>query len=99
MDRKFQTLTIRDLCSKLVNEKPDLDTLTATDNPSLNGLSFEHVSQLLVSTKDVGDYDKLYYYDSTLKRDNVTDKWIKCESFSQLLDKPIYTGGDGGLIL
>ena len=98
MDRKLQIPVIgRDLYSKMILEKPDLDTLTTGDNPSYNGFVYEFVSSLLISVKIIGYYDKVYWYDSSLKRGNVTDKWVPLESFSQLLDNPIYTGGDGGV--
>jgi hypothetical protein len=88
---------VRELYSNIVIQQPSLDTLTTTENPSYNGFIYEFVSSLLVLVKLIGDYDKVYWYDSSLKRGNVTDKWIPLVRFSQLLDKTIYTGGDCGV--
>lgn len=96
-DRKVELCTIKELVSKIILDKPSLDTLTTTENPSYNGFRYEFVSFLLIIVKIIDDYDKVYWYDSGLKRGNVTDKYVSLKSFSQILDRPIYTGSDCGV--
>ena len=63
------------------------------ENASFNGFMYEHVSSLLVFCKLIGDYDTMYCIDTS----NISDKWVPLRSFTHLLEKPIYTGGDGGV--
>lgn len=99
MDRKTSTPTptFDSLYTGLIVENPSLTNLLRDENASFNGFVYEHVSSLLVFCKLIGDYDTMYCIDTSLKRGNISDKWVPLRSLTQLLEKPIHTGGDGGV--
>ena len=97
MDRKTSTPTLDSFFTRLIVEKPSLTNLLRDENASFNGFMYEHVSLLVVFCKLIQDYDTMYWIDTSLKRGNISDKWVRLRSFTHLLDKPIYTGGDGGV--
>ena len=99
MGRKTSTPTptLDSVITGLIVENPSLRNLLGDENASFNGFMYEHVSSLLVSCKLIGDYDTMYCIDTSLKRGNISDKWVPLRSFTHLLEKPVYTGGDGGV--
>ena len=97
MDRKTSTPTLDSFLTRLIVEKPSLTNLLRDENASVNGFIYEHVSSLVVFCKLIQDYDTMYCIDTSLKRGDISDKWVPLRSFTHLLEKPIHTGGDGGV--
>ena len=80
-------LNLRDLLEKLISEQPNLTSLwMEREDSSYNGFLYQWITFLLVVVKVIGDHDTIFWYDSSLHRRNVRDKWIPLKSFSQLLN-------------